>query len=112
MNRRKFLSSVVGVGAVAATGAGVAVADTSRKWGYVDVRKHTLLKSRNGIDLHVFHNGEDVTRRCFEFDDEFDYARLYKHDVKGGRVYRDRATGKPAQETVHGFTIRAFAVNK
>jgi hypothetical protein len=74
------------------------------------VYKHTLLKNKEGIDLHVFHNGIDVTNRCQAFDDEYDYANLLKH--RNGRPYIDTNTGYAAKETVHGFVVKVYRCDR
>ena len=99
--RRKFLTGLLG--SAAAVGV-AATAAPPKKWGYLSVERHRKLKAQ-GIDLHVFSGGQDVTKHCFEADDIAGYARLYKHNQEGHK-YVDPHTHTAAAETVYGIEIR------
>jgi hypothetical protein len=102
MNRRELFKAVAGLAA-----CGFAVTSQSpERWGAVDIARHQGIKRTRGLDLRVFHRGEDITGRCFFFDDKADYASAYKHNNEG-RAYIDRATNRAARETVRGIEIRA-----
>jgi hypothetical protein len=85
-------------------GAGEAIA--APRYGPVDVDRHCVLKAR-GTFLHVYHRGQDVTRRCYFADDTGDgVAKLFLHN-EHGRPYLDPVTREPAKETVYGVTLVA-----
>lgn len=100
LNRRAFLCAVPVVAATAV----IQPVKSSRKWGAVDVERHFILRTR-GIDLHVFHDGKDITKDCRFADDELDYAEVFLRDERG-RAYLDKATGCAAMATVRGIEIR------
>lgn len=110
MTRRDLAKSFTGL--LAAIGfarfAPPAAAAETVRYGAVDVRRH-LLFSHKGIHLHVWHQGVDVTRRCYFADDTNDgVAYLFKHDASG-RPYVDPETRHAAIETVYGITLTAGA---
>jgi len=78
-----------------------------KRWGPVDVHRHHALQHR-GIHLHVYHEGQDVTRRCFFADDTDGRAGLYLLNADGRR-YIDRTQGRAAQEWVTGIELRLGA---
>jgi hypothetical protein len=57
--------------------------------------------SQEGVYLHVFVRGADVTDRCYFADDRPGHkiARLFKLDADG-HFYVDQATGLAARETL------------
>lgn len=72
-------------------------------YGYVDVTRSVVLRHR-GIYLRAFLDGEDVTARCFEADDQLGYVGLFKH--RDGRAYLERCpdgTVGVAREVRHGL---------
>lgn len=77
-----------------------------KRWGPVDVHQHHRLVGE-GIHLHVWHRGEDITHRCFFADDSDGVGRagLYKLNADGRR-YLDRAHGRAAREWVTGIELR------
>lgn len=78
----------------------------SGEWGYVDVSRHRVLQ-HGGVELRVFVDGEDVTRRCVEFTDhpERRSATLLKHDAEGHPYVEG---GKAATEQVTEFEVRVM----
>jgi hypothetical protein len=55
----------------------------------------------------VYVDGVDVTKRCFEADDEAGYVCLYKVDERGIPL-RDIEREELATETIHGRVIIVF----
>lgn len=101
MKRRHFFATLAGAIGVTAWSSQMRHGLTGY-WGAVDVQRHWDLVSR-GIHLHVFHQGQEVTTRCYFFDDRLDYCECFKVDPQG-RKYR-KGNGA-ARETLHGIEIR------
>ena len=78
--------------------------EAPKRWGAMTVERHTALSAR-GIHLHVFHNGQDITKGCHFADDTGDgVAELFLRD-DNGRLYVDSETGSVAKKTVYGVTM-------
>lgn len=61
--------------------------------------------SGQGVHIHVFHKGVDVTARCIFADDtDGGMAVLFLSDAKG-RKYIGRRMNMAAKETVYGVTL-------
>lgn len=73
-------------------------------YGLLTWDRHKTFKDE-GIDLHVFVDGVDVTSRCHVADDTpgHAYAVLYKRDASG-YSYVD-VNGELAQEIVTGEVV-------
>lgn len=54
-------------------------------FGLLTIDRHAA-EQFHGRHLHVFLDGEDVTRRCFVADDRQGYAGLFLVDEEGRRV--------------------------
>lgn len=104
MNRREMLARVVGLAAVAAVPV---TSSPTERFGPVTPHRHLML-CRQGIHLHVFHKGEDVTRRCAFADDTEDdgFAVLFKQDADGHTISDGRG---PATEYISGIELRRGA---
>ena len=91
--------------AFATLAAAVFVSPTRpRRFGAISVARHAQLRAQ-GIDLHVWVAGVDVTRRCRFADDTGDgWAELLKHNADG-RPYLG-ADGEIAREIVRGICVR------
>lgn len=76
MNRRELFAVLAG--------APLAVAGASKirdtKFGRLTVEGHRAHRATTGEDLHVYFNGRDVTRSCFEADDRAGYVKLFCRD--------------------------------
>ena len=95
MNRRqafKTLAALVPAAAVTSVAA-----STPKKYGHVTLETHIRHKALTGEDLHVWLDGEDVTRYCRFADDGAGVVNLIATDesqfrrwhAKGG-IYVDR----------------------
>jgi hypothetical protein len=109
MNRRDALKSLTALaGATVFTALPTASAP---RYGAVTVGRHRVLCSQ-GVFLHVFHKGRDVTDRCSFADDTGEgIADLFIHNA-AGRVHWDKGTHGAAREIVHGVTLREGAPPK
>lgn len=77
--------------------------EPARKWGAVTVERHTRL-AKEGIHLHVWHDGVDVTGRCRWATDQGEgRAELLALDHRG-KPYVD-AAGEVAIVRVEGIAI-------
>ncbi len=106
MNRREVLKGLAGVAALSTVASYAAL--TEKRWGPMNVHRHTDLK-RQGIHIHVFHEGRDITTDCCFADDTGDgMAEVFVKDGNG-RI-RFTGTGTPragvAKKIVHGVTFR------
>ena len=73
------------------------------KWGRITLDRYRELQQQ-GIHLHVWHDGVDVTNRCIESSDEGDgWAELFAVTT-GGRFYVNRH-GNAARVIVEGIAI-------
>jgi hypothetical protein len=100
VNRRGFL------GLVGAAIAGFLATTSRRRYGPVTIERHQQLR-RQGIHLHTFHQGRDVTCRCRFADDTGNgVADLLLHNA-AGKPYWDPRTRTAAHEIVTGVTMRA-----
>lgn len=99
MNRRHVLKSLA---AVLPT---LAITLRTPRYGPVTIARHNAFIAQ-GVYLHVYHRGEDVTSRCCFADDTGDgTATLFLFDAKG-RFYRRPGETVVAKEIVHGVTIK------
>jgi len=104
MNRRQVLTSLIGV----LGGAGLGALNSTRRYGPVTVERHARLREE-GVHLHVFYQGREVTRRCRFADDTGEgMAELFLHDASG-KAYWDPHTREIAKEFVCGVTFREGA---
>lgn len=97
MTRRGFIASISAFILTIQT-----VKSKALGYGFLDVNRHVALRHK-GICLKVLLNGEDVTARCFEADDQLGYVGLYRH--RNGRPYLDFSSSGEAQaakEFLHG----------
>lgn len=69
-------------------------------YGYLDVERHVALRQR-GIYLRVLLDGQDVSRHCFEADDQLGFVGLYKQN-KNGQHFIDSWNREIAREFRHG----------
>lgn len=71
-------------------------------WGCIDVPRHVVLRHQ-GFWLRVFFNGEDVTNRCVEADDQMGTVILFQRNAQG-QFYIDYSKTEPevAREFKHG----------
>lgn len=69
-------------------------------YGPITIDRHRFLKSQ-GIDLHVFIRGEDMTNRCRFVDDTpgQEVALLFRKNIHG-HCYRDE-DGEVSMELAH-----------
>ncbi len=104
MERRGFLQRLVG-GAVAGAVVSPVVGAAAGRYGAVTIDRHRHL-SQNGVHLHVYCQGEDVTRECLFVDDTPGHrvARLLKRDSITGKHYIE--DGEAATEDVTDFDLR------
>jgi hypothetical protein len=98
-------------GALLGGGAGMALSIVGRKVGRpygvgpLTIERHLELKDK-GIDLHVFWNGEDVTKRCSFADNTPGAERADLFKVDGfGKFYKDPDTKEIAREIVRGAGV-------
>src|SRR5262245_46470356 len=81
MNRRAFLATALAAIPAAKLSVHANTAEP-KKYGLMTVDRCIRLRL-SGIDLSVFLDGEDVSNRCREADDECGYTLLYRHNEKG-----------------------------
>jgi hypothetical protein len=115
VNRRELIKACAGVGVGIAAGFTGSALVPVRRWGAVTVERHRALCAQ-GIHLHVFLDGWDVTRDCKFADDTGDgMAELFLTNAEGKRYivhgeFEHRAVPthlqpRVATMVVHGVTI-------
>lgn len=110
VQRRTFLQGLAvaaGFGSVATAQA--AATQRPLVWGPMDVDRHRAL-CEQGIHLHVYVDGKDVSGHCRFFDDTpgQQRAEFFKADANGRHYLNDDKDG-PAMETLHVFEVREGA---
>ena len=101
MNRRGFLGGLV------ALVAGAAAMAPTRRYGPMTIARHRALQHQ-GVHLHVFHYGRDVTLNCSYADDTGEgMAHVFLRNADG-RFYLD-SDGSAARDTVHGVMFQEGA---
>lgn len=89
-----------------AAAAFVMAPSSGPRWGAVTLERHRVL-AYQGVHIHVFYDGVDVTKRCqFADDTGAGVAHLLTLGPKG-KPYLDRSTGAVARDIVYGITMRA-----
>lgn len=79
---------------------------TQQRYGAVTVERHRECQAQ-GVHLHVWYRGRDVTTQCCFADDTNEgMAELYLLNADGNK-YRDPNTNHVAKEIVYGITIVA-----
>lgn len=102
MNRRGLFKALAG--GMVAIGAGW-TSLRSVRYGAMTIERH-LRFCGQGVHLHVFHQGRDVTTRCVFADDTGEgMAELFVLDVNGRRFFNQRSH-EAAKEIVYGVTFR------
>lgn len=106
MKRRQVLGILLGAPVAAAMPVMPAIANNACVWGPMTVDRHLKL-CRDGVHLHVYRDGRDVTDLCVFFDDTPDCRRahLLREDARGSK-YLDPSTREPAMEWVTEFDVR------
>lgn len=107
MNKRHFLKAFAAALVAAPAALKASAADTQRVvWGPMDVMRHREY-TKQGIHLHVYHKGQDVSSRCRFFDDTpgRERAELYLRDANG-RFYLCPDKSQAALEIVTDFEVR------
>lgn len=69
-------------------------------YGWMTVKRHTEIKERSGVFLHVFLDGEDVTKDCAGANDELGIAITFLRNADGKRYQNEN--GEVAQLERHG----------
>jgi hypothetical protein len=105
MNRRELFKTIAGVAAaVGATGLTGGAAVPTRRYGAVTIERWNQLAAQ-GVYLHVFHEGCDITTRCSFADDTNEgVADLVIWNADGKKY---GSYGR--KEVVYGVTIREGA---
>jgi len=105
MNRRDALKSLTAL--AGATAFTATTAAPVRRYGAVTIARHRVLCSQ-GVYLHVFYQGRDVTDRCRFADDTGEgMADLLLHTKAGKQSFWDHRN-----EIVYGVTIQEGAPPK
>lgn len=73
-----------------------------KRYGPLDVKRHTKIKDEEGVDLRVFLNGKEVTNRCTYADDIAGYVMLLKLNELGAFYIDPVNRTDVARETVYG----------
>ena len=103
MTRRVFLGMFPG----ACLARYVQTRDASTRYGALTVARHRRWLCQQGVALHVYHRGIDVTARCIFADDtNKGMAELLLH-AADGRPYC--LADKLATEIVHGVRFEKGA---
>lgn len=63
------------------------MSDEKKTYGFMDVTRHQAIYQHRGVFLDVFVNGECVTGRTVNADDDEGFATLHKFDEAGKHVY-------------------------
>jgi len=115
ITRRGLLKAIPA--GLALIGLRTAVA-SPRRYGAITVAKHYHLCQR-GVHLHVFHEGNDVTKRCMYADDAGDgmaelqllndKGRPYTRLIPAGEYGTYTGERELATEIVRGITIKTGA---